>query len=429
MTKLIEGLKEMGFEIKECKSTSIFDPDRTYYDATAYTEGNCRIGLYFGYSMDGEISVRVDKFNGSYKWYYGKTVKQIFAIVRQCLGCRTIIKKEEEIKEEEIKEEETMTTVTKTNMKHMTKMVEKLNDMNKEEDTTMKTTVTINLTEGTAKFTLLNGTTYKYNIATKRYAKTTADGKTIRISKAEYEQAKHECDLEQEVENLELHPMDEQAELDKDPCRVEVNTDLYKPAVFRKDCPGCVDCRDCNVTGCVHRDCMRRNPRSEGGNGECPRLDVKPQQEEEEAKDPELDQIMEETGLEASDAELERNIRNEQKKPVRKPRKSKDIAYEGHGKTLTAKQVDFILHLSDTCFWEHGLESAPWIDVLCDEIGGQFAGKPMTVGAMVSTLCEKGLAERATDSLTDMVTGRSRKATYFALTELGKEIAAELGLK
>lgn len=103
-------------------------------------------------------------------------------------------------------------------------------------------------------------------------------------------------------------------------------------------------------------------------------------------------------------------------------RKSKDIAYDGNGITLTAKQVDFIRHLPDTCFWERGLDSALWTDVLADEIGGQFAGKPMTTGAMISTICEKGLAVRAIDRV------NGRKSTFMVLTELGKEVAAELGL-
>ena len=103
-------------------------------------------------------------------------------------------------------------------------------------------------------------------------------------------------------------------------------------------------------------------------------------------------------------------------------RKSKDIAYDGNGITLTAKQVDFIRHLPDTNFWENGLDSAVWTDVLADEIGGQFAGKPMTTGAMISTICEKGLANRATDRV------NGRKSTFMVLTELGKKVAAELGL-
>lgn len=103
-------------------------------------------------------------------------------------------------------------------------------------------------------------------------------------------------------------------------------------------------------------------------------------------------------------------------------RKSKDIAYDGNGVTLTAKQVDFIRHLPDTCFWENGLDSKVWVDCLCDDIGGQFEGKPMTVGAMISTLCEKGLGIRAKEKV------NNRTATYFELTPTGKMVAAELGL-
>lgn len=113
-------------------------------------------------------------------------------------------------------------------------------------------------------------------------------------------------------------------------------------------------------------------------------------------------------------------ILSENKK--KRVRKSKDTAYDGNGVTLTAKQVDFIRHLPDTNFWERGLDSAVWTDVLADEIGGQFAGKPMTTGAMISTICEKGLAIRATDRV------NGRKATFMELTELGKKVAAELGL-
>ena len=109
-------------------------------------------------------------------------------------------------------------------------------------------------------------------------------------------------------------------------------------------------------------------------------------------------------------------------KRVRKP---KDIGHTStavEGVTLTAKQVDFIRHLPDTCFWEHGLDSAIWVDCLCDDIGGQLKGKPMTVGAMISTLCEKGLGTRCKQRV------NGKKATSFELTENGKLVAAELGL-
>ena len=109
-------------------------------------------------------------------------------------------------------------------------------------------------------------------------------------------------------------------------------------------------------------------------------------------------------------------------KKASKPRKSKDIAHESNGVTLTAKQVDFMKEMTKTNFWENGLESALWCDILADEIGGQFANKPMTVGAMISTLREKSLVR----VMQDRVNGR--KCKFFELTELGKEIAKELGL-
>lgn len=112
-------------------------------------------------------------------------------------------------------------------------------------------------------------------------------------------------------------------------------------------------------------------------------------------------------------------------KKERKPRKSKDIAFEDEEQavTLTAKQVDFVLHLSDSDFWKQGLDSVLWCDVLCDEIGGQFAGKPMTIGAMISTLCEKGLAIRTKEKR------EKRTGTTFVLTIKGKLIASKVGLK
>ena len=115
------------------------------------------------------------------------------------------------------------------------------------------------------------------------------------------------------------------------------------------------------------------------------------------------------------------------KADTKKSRKSKDVAftYSENGVaivTLTAKQVEFIQHIPDTNFYENGLESTPWIDVLADEIGGQFAGKPMTVGAMISTIREKGLIE------VDVMKVNGKKAKFFVFTELGKDIARALGL-
>mgnify|MGYP002624165840 CR=1 FL=1 len=277
---------------------------------------------------------------------------------------------------------------------------------NNEEEETMKPTT----------FTTLAGNTFTANEAGTHFYMIDTEGKKIRIKKSEYEAAQRENEIERQMKAEEA-----QAELDKEPCRVEVNSDLYKPAVFRDDCPGCVDCRGCNVTGCVHRDCMRRNPKSQGGLGECPRLDVKVE-EPDEAQDAELEEIMEETGLEASDAELERNIRKEKK--AAKPRRSKDVAFEmqfGHETvTLTAKQVAFLLHLSRTGLY--AIDAEMVIEDIVMSIDGQFADKPMTIGAMISTLCEKGLAVRT------KIRVEKRKVTAFSFTPSGRDTVKELGL-
>lgn len=257
-----------------------------------------------------------------------------------------------------------------------------------------------------------------YTEKTNGYCFVTENGKTRRIKAAELEQA-FDSYIKAGAEK-------EQAELDAEPCKVEVENDLEKPAVLNEY--GCVDCSECRVEHCVHRNCMRRNPRSESGLAECPRLHVKDEKiglgdDEHEGLHEDLTPEQEEKAMKEAEEWLANEDAKRHPKKARKPRKSKDIAYEGHGVTLTAKQVDFIHHLPDTCFWENGVESTIWVDCLCDDIGGQFAGKPMTVGAMISTLCEKGLGSRCRD--------RSRKGNpvAFDLSDLGQKIATELGLK
>lgn len=89
---------------------------------------------------------------------------------------------------------------------------------------------------------------------------------------------------------------------------------------------------------------------------------------------------------------------------------------------LTPKQVDFLKHLSDSTFWQLGVQSTLWIDILCDEITGQFENKPMTVGAMVSTLREKGILAVAIGRL------ENKKAKYVELTDFGQRIATRIGI-
>lgn len=126
-----------------------------------------------------------------------------------------------------------------------------------------------------------------------------------------------------------------------------------------------------------------------------------------------------------SDRQAEAEV-NKKKKSSAKKRSRKNVFHtsiEVPDMTLTEKQVNFMLHLPDTSFWEHGLDSTLWVDVLVDEIGGEFEEKPMTVGAMISTLREKGLMVVAIGNV------NGRKAKYIELTEDGKKVAKELGLE
>ena len=130
---------------------------------------------------------------------------------------------------------------------------------------------------------------------------------------------------------------------------------------------------------------------------------------------------------EAEDTMNGKKEQDEKKTPAKKTRRSKDVAFEYRPNgtdtvTLTAKQVEFMAEMTKTSFWENGLESTLWCDILADEIGGQFAGKPMTVGAMISTLREKDLVVVGRDA------SRQGKPKYMALTDLGKAVAKDLGL-
>lgn len=117
--------------------------------------------------------------------------------------------------------------------------------------------------------------------------------------------------------------------------------------------------------------------------------------------------------------EAETGGEEEAKALTARPRRPKDVAFEADGVTLTAKQLDFLRELA--ALSEDDLlgnpESGVWCDILCDAIGGQFRGKPMTVGAMLSTICEKGLGERHKEKRSAGT--RQRTVTVFCFTEAG----------
>lgn len=138
---------------------------------------------------------------------------------------------------------------------------------------------------------------------------------------------------------------------------------------------------------------------------EAPEADPTPEQ---------VKEALEETEESVNTEEVKRIARRARAKKVRVG--GMEFNENGVHVVLTAKQIDFIRHLPDTTFWERGVDSLPWIDCLCDDIGGQFENKPMTVGAMVSTLREKGLLE------TGVTTINKRRSKYFRVTETGKAI-------
>ena len=142
--------------------------------------------------------------------------------------------------------------------------------------------------------------------------------------------------------------------------------------------------------------------------------EIKARKEAEDKKDRETEEAFNGTKTE----EVKPEVKKEAKK-AGKPRKSKDIAHESNGVTLTAKQVDFMKALPTTSWWEEGVDSTIWCDCIAEEIGWN----PMSVGAMISTLREKGLVEVTKD------TSRKGNPKSMAFTENGKEIARCLGLK
>lgn len=118
------------------------------------------------------------------------------------------------------------------------------------------------------------------------------------------------------------------------------------------------------------------------------------------------------------------------KEKTKKVKKSKDIAFATTitladdkiaNVTLTKKQVNFLKRLPEDDFYEHGLDSSLWIDVFCDTVADKF--NPMAVGAMVSTLREKDLIHVGVQKMD------GRKCKFFGFTELGKQVAKELGLE
>lgn len=114
--------------------------------------------------------------------------------------------------------------------------------------------------------------------------------------------------------------------------------------------------------------------------------------------------------------------------PEKAPRRrSRDVAATvespttGRAITVTARQLQFLRELARTPQYVEGAP-ALWTDVLIDEIGmgGSTFTNGMQVGAMVSTLREKGLVEVWSEGREDGMTGRVRRVKAMQFTPAGK---------
>lgn len=108
-------------------------------------------------------------------------------------------------------------------------------------------------------------------------------------------------------------------------------------------------------------------------------------------------------------------------------RRSRDVAAAVESATgevtVTARQLQFLRELARTPQYVEGA-SALWIDILIDEIGveSRTFTNGMQVGAMVSTLREKGLVEVWTEGREDGVTGRIRRVKTMQFTPTGRAL-------
>lgn len=130
---------------------------------------------------------------------------------------------------------------------------------------------------------------------------------------------------------------------------------------------------------------------------------------------------------EASDHAAEEAI-NHPKKSSRSLRKAaRRVEVDGVEIGLTEKHVTFLTSLPKCSYWDHGLDSGVWVFDVRDTLAmAGMAG--MTVGAMISTLREKGLL-RVTLGEVENMNGRTRREKFVELTEMGKKVAEALGIE
>lgn len=100
------------------------------------------------------------------------------------------------------------------------------------------------------------------------------------------------------------------------------------------------------------------------------------------------------------------------------------VTVDGREIGLTEKHVTFLKNLPRCTYWDCGLDSGVWVFDVRDTLAvAGMAG--MAVGAMISTLREKGLLRVMLGEVENM-NGRTRREKYIELTETGKKVAEAL---
>lgn len=131
---------------------------------------------------------------------------------------------------------------------------------------------------------------------------------------------------------------------------------------------------------------------------------------------------------EASDHAAEEAVNHPKKKSSRSLRNAAHrVEVDGTEIGLTEKHVTFLTNLPKCSYWDRGLESSVWVFDVRDTLA-QAGMAGMTVGAMVSTLREKGLLRVMLGEVENM-NGRTRREKCIELTETGKKVAEALGVE
>lgn len=120
---------------------------------------------------------------------------------------------------------------------------------------------------------------------------------------------------------------------------------------------------------------------------------------------------------EASDRQAEEAIN---KPKARKPRSraAKTLVIDGVEIGLTEKHLMLLHAMPKSNFWDNGLDSCPWTFSVVDAVEGEMSA--MAAGAVISTLREKGIIL--------VGIGATKKERWIEFTDLGKKVAAELGI-